>query len=338
MVEQVAEQAGHALRIAIVGRKGGSAKSTTAYNLAGALAARGRHCLIVDLDSQASLTRALSDDPVAAEEGIGFRIAEPEHGLGDIIRPIGPAIDLAPGNRSIEAAATALAQNATGPLRLRFLLREVTDRYEAIIIDTAPALGSTQDSALLAADIAIVPARPGAQTDIDALDDIFKVRQELCQYGFAAAEIAAILPSDYDATHSPDRAGLLYLEETYGLLVAAPVPQESREVRSKFDRGDDRGKTDQVPGRQTAGRSGINRADGPVGTGGWGAHAALPPVAVDRSRDETGVTDPVDRDAADVVRGVRALVHRDAALDEVSLRLLREAAGELTAFLASRAL
>ncbi len=116
------------------------------------------------------------------------------------------------------------------------------------------------------------------------------------------------------------------------------MPPESREVRSKFDRGDDRGKTDQVPGRQTAGRSGINRSDGPVGTGGWGAHAALPPVAVDRSRDETGVTDPVDRDAADVVRGVRALVHRDAALDEVSLRLLREAASELTAFLASRAL
>ncbi len=236
MTEKMAERPGNALRIAIVGRKGGSAKSTTAYNLAGALAARGRRCLIVDLDSQASLTRALSDDAVAAEEGIGFRIAEPEHGLGDIIRPIGPAIDLVPGNRSIEAAATALAQNATGPLRLRLLLREVVDCYEAIIIDTAPALGFTQDSALLAADIAIVPARPGTQTDIDALDDIFKVRHELCQYGFAAAEIAAILPSDYDATHSPDRAGLLYLEETYGLLVAVPVPHSSLIKRAMNER------------------------------------------------------------------------------------------------------
>src|SRR5439155_26622210 len=98
------------LHISVLGRKGGSAKTTTAYNVAGALAADGRRCLLVDLDSQASLTRALSDDPVRPEHGIGSRIAEPVRGVRGILRPVGPLLDFAPGHRSVEAAAPALAQ------------------------------------------------------------------------------------------------------------------------------------------------------------------------------------------------------------------------------------
>jgi len=212
------------LRIGVLGRKGGSAKSTTSYNLAGALALRGLHCLLVDLDSQASLTRALSDDPVPAEGGIGARIAEPSRGLRDIVRPISDRIDLIPGDRSIEVAAAALAQNPAGPLRLRLLLEEVAADYAAIIVDTAPMLGFTQTSALLAGDVAIVPTRTGAQQDIDALVDIFALRDELVQYRFAVAELAAILPSNYHADEAPQRDGLAALREGYGDLVADPIP------------------------------------------------------------------------------------------------------------------
>lgn len=212
------------LRIGVLGRKGGSAKSTTTYNLAGALALRGLRCLLVDLDSQASLTRALSDDPVPPQGGIGARIAEPARGLADIVRPIGDLIDLIPGDRSIEVAAAALAQNPAGPLRLRLLVEEVADDYDAIIVDTAPMLGFTQTSALLAGDVAIVPTRTGAQQDIDALVDIFALRDELVQYRFAVAELAAILPSNYHADEAPQRDGLAALREGYGALVADPIP------------------------------------------------------------------------------------------------------------------
>ena len=128
------------VQIAVLGRKGGSAKTTTAYNLAGALVALGRRCLLVDLDSQASLTRALSDEPVRSEYGIGSRIADMPRGIRDIIRPVGLMLDLAPGDRSVEATSLALAQNPTGPMRLRLLLDEVRDDYDAIIVDTAPLL------------------------------------------------------------------------------------------------------------------------------------------------------------------------------------------------------
>jgi len=212
------------LYIAVLGRKGGSAKTTTAYNVAGALAAEGKRCLMVDLDSQASLTRALSDDPVAHDGGVGARIAEPRRGLRDIIRPVGELLDLAPGDRSIEAAANALAQNPAGPMRLRQLLQGVAADYDAVVIDTAPLLGFTQSTALLAADKAIVPTRTGAQQDIDALVDIFALQEELRLYRFATAEIAAILPSNYHADEAPQRDGLDALRVAYDGLIAEPIP------------------------------------------------------------------------------------------------------------------
>ena len=212
------------VQIAVVGRKGGSAKTTTAYNLAGALVALGRRCLLVDLDSQASLTRALSDEPVRPEYGIGSRIADMPRGIRDIIRPVGLMLDLAPGDRSIEATSLALAQNPTGPMRLRLLLEDVRDDYDAIIIDTAPLLGFTQTAAMLAGDVAVVPTRTGAQQDIDALVDIFATQQELRRYRFVTAEIVSILPSNYHADEAPQRDGLRALTAAYGKLIADPIP------------------------------------------------------------------------------------------------------------------
>jgi chromosome partitioning protein len=213
-----------AVQIAVLGRKGGSAKTTTAFNLAGALAETGKRCLLVDLDSQASLTRALSDDPVQAGYGIGSRLADTELGMSDIIRSISLLIDLAPGDRSIEATALALAQNPAGPLRLRLLLETVCASYDAIVIDTAPLLGFTQTSALLAGDVAVVPTRTGAQQDIDALTDIFATQDELRRYRFTTAEIQAILPSNFHADEAPQRDGLTGLRAAYGLLIADPIP------------------------------------------------------------------------------------------------------------------
>ena len=212
------------VHIAVLGRKGGSAKTTTAYNLAGALALQGMRCLLVDLDSQASLTRALSDEPVPPECGIGSRIAETERGMRDTIRHVGHGIDLAPGDRSIEATALALAQNPAGPFRLRLLLDDVRGDYDAVIIDTAPLLGFTQTSAMLAGDRAVVPTRTGAQQDIDALIDIFAVQEELRRFRFGTAELVAILPSNYHAGEAPQRAGLAALREAYGDLIADPIP------------------------------------------------------------------------------------------------------------------
>ncbi|MGH2387958.1 MAG: AAA family ATPase [Chloroflexota bacterium] len=222
--------------IAVMGKKGGSAKTTTAFNLAGAWAEEGRRCLLVDLDAQASLTLVLLPDLDREAPGIGDRLIDFGRGIIDLIQTVQPGIDLVPGNRSIEASATALAQNPTGPQRLRRLLLPVLERYDRIILDTAPALGFTQTSAMLAADLAVIPTRTGGQQDLDPLPDIFMLRHELADFGYAVADIAAILPSQYHEDATTQRNGLAGLRAAYGPLISTPVPY-SRVVERAMNGG-----------------------------------------------------------------------------------------------------
>ncbi len=214
--------------VGVAGRKGGSGKSTTANSLAAALTIEGLRCLLIDLDSQASLTRALSDQPVGPFEGIGSRMYDPSRGLADAVRPILPGLSLVPGDRSIEATANALAHDPGGPLRLLQLLDGVRDAYDIAIIDTAPALGYTQNVAMLCADTIIVPTRVADQMDIDALGDTLGLRDNLARmsrFGLREpAMIDTILPMAYDRAQAPHRGGLAALQGAYGDLVTDPIP------------------------------------------------------------------------------------------------------------------
>ncbi len=206
--------------VAVAGRKGGSGKTTTAINLAGALAERGKRIALIDLDSQASLTRLLLRGDAHDVEGIGARILAMRQGLDGLARDTTvPNVQLYPGDRAIESASLALAENPMGSLRLRKLVRPLTG-YDVIIIDTPPHLGFALNSALLAADLAILPTDL-VQQDIDALADTIDLRDELEELG--SARVMAILPNAV-RNDSVDRTSLAVLKEHWGNLVAAPIP------------------------------------------------------------------------------------------------------------------
>jgi chromosome partitioning protein len=208
--------------VAIVNRKGGSGKSTTTLNLAGALGEIGLRVLIVDLDPQASLTRLLTDEPV--ERGIGSCISAPGQLSGELIRSTTAGIDLVPGDRSIEAAALALSDSPAGFLRLRRVLTPISG-YHVLLLDTPPALGFALSSAVLAAEWAILPTAT-TQQDIDALVDTLMVIDELAEDEMVCAQRLAIVPN---AVHRdrPDQGSLRMLQEVYGDLVATPVPHSA---------------------------------------------------------------------------------------------------------------
>jgi chromosome partitioning protein len=208
--------------VAILNRKGGSGKSTTTLNLAGALMERGIRTLVVDLDPQASLTRLLTSD--AVERGVGSCISAPGQPIGALIRSTAAGIDLIPGDRSIETAALALSDSPSGFLRLRRILAPL-DAYDAILLDTPPALGFALSSAILAAAWAILPTAT-TQQDIDALVDTLAAMDELAADEMTCATRLAIVPN---AIHRdrPDQGGLAALRAAYGDLVAAPVPHSA---------------------------------------------------------------------------------------------------------------
>ncbi len=218
LMEKANGRGGRPLIVAIAGRKGGSGKTTTTINLAGALVARGLQVALVDLDPQASLTRVVLGGAQPAE-GIGSRILNPQRGLADLALTTAMGMTLYPGDRSIETAAMTFADNPSGLLRLRRLLH-AAEGHDIILLDTPPSLGFSLNTALLAADSAILPTAL-VQQDLDALDDTIGLRDDLAEFG--AARITTILPNAVRPFRH-DKAAVALLVERWGNLVADPIP------------------------------------------------------------------------------------------------------------------
>jgi chromosome partitioning protein len=205
--------------VGICSRKGGSGKTTTSLNLAGALREGGWRPLLVDLDPQASLTRLLLD---VAAPGIGERLVNPQRGLAGLALDVAGGIALYPGDRGIESAAFQFVDNPKGPFLLRTLLAERAEPdCDIVLLDTPPTLSFATTSALLAADLALMPTLM-PQQDIDALEDTLALRADLEDLG--AARRTLIVPNNI-RVDSYDRATLAGLRAHDGILVSAPIPQ-----------------------------------------------------------------------------------------------------------------
>ena len=221
--------------VAIINRKGGAGKSTTTLNLAGALVEAGLRVLMVDLDPQASLTRLLSDESTAGEQGIGACIRTPGLSASTLIRHTEVGLDLIPGDRTIEAVALASYDNPGAFKRLRRSLLAIAG-YDVVLIDTPPALGFAATSAMLAAGWAILPTAL-AQQDLDALLDTLGALDELEADGESCCRRLAILPNAYRVGTTIDRHGVDLLQGAYGDLVADPIPLAEAIRRALSARG-----------------------------------------------------------------------------------------------------
>ncbi|MBE7204658.1 MAG: ParA family protein [Parafilimonas terrae] len=142
--------------LAVANRKGGTAKTTTAVNLAAALGARGQKVLLVDLDTQGH-----------AGLGFGIRAAPGEPTAHDLYKPAGTAelgrairstavenVDVLPADRGFSGPEGVVA-----PLGLANALRPLSEAYAVTLIDTAPTADALLISALASAHHVLVPTQ-----------------------------------------------------------------------------------------------------------------------------------------------------------------------------------
>ena len=149
--------------IAIVSRKGGSGKTTTAQAISGALQTRGERVLLIDLDAQCNLSAAMDADL----DGInGTQLFEPGANVRHAIQHTANG-DIIAGSKFFAGADMIIKNNK----EIKAALTPLLSQYDYIIFDTPATYGRLTTNALTAATSAIitVEAAPFSYQGIDEL-------------------------------------------------------------------------------------------------------------------------------------------------------------------------
>ena len=143
--------------IAITNQKGGVGKTTTAVNLAATLAEAGQRVLLLDFDPQGNASSGLGVERSEIRSSI-YDVITGNSGIEEtILRDWMENLDLIPADMSLAACDAELADVENKNLILRGALRPLREKYEYLLIDCPPSLGTITVNALSAADTVLIP-------------------------------------------------------------------------------------------------------------------------------------------------------------------------------------
>ena len=181
--------------VAVANGKGGSGKTSTAVNLAAALAGEGARVLVVDLDPQGCASGWLGvEDPEAGDALLSALSGKRDP--GELVRPSprAPWVDVLPASPALADAELQLPRTPGAELAVRRMLARLpADRWRWCFIDCEPSAGLLVVGALAAASTVLVPVEASALA-LGGLDRLTTLARAVGENLNPGLDLAGVVP------------------------------------------------------------------------------------------------------------------------------------------------
>ena len=216
--------------LSVLNRKGGVGKTTTAFNLAGTLAARGQPVLLMDMDPMGSLCRSLQIRP--GEKTLSDVLVGVGDSLGELIRPTQlKNLYVVPGDPDLRTFEMRHGGSVGYRDALDRALKEVLrfKPFPFVVIDCPPSLGLISGNALTASTEVIVPV-DGSTYGMGALVDTFRVIKLVRENVNEKLKVCGVLLNNVDMGTFYDQTVRDVLSQQFGNLIFKSVIPTSPEA------------------------------------------------------------------------------------------------------------
>ncbi|MBT4499057.1 MAG: ParA family protein [Gemmatimonadetes bacterium] len=216
--------------IAIANQKGGVGKTTTAINLAAALAGPRRRVLLIDMDPQGHSSKGYQIGVETPGLQTMADVLDPDQdvSLPEIIQPTAiEGVYVAPANRDLAVTERKLSSSGIN-VDLRYAMEKVDNKmFPYILIDCPPSLSALVLNALFAARELLVPVE-AKMFALDGLSDLMQIYERIREVGHPL-KILGLLVTLHERTTVHGEVER-YLRDQYGKMVLKSVIRRNADI------------------------------------------------------------------------------------------------------------